>query len=713
MYLIILMLYKLQQNKIFFLTLGLFILALLGASKLLSGFIGLVSLLAFFALNVAFLYYLLKKKFFPHLDLTSATLLLLSIYVIILSLIYYLFGLSSLSLVIFLVFLCLALIFLYKFFHLKVQTIHLSANKLVIFFKDRNNLWLLFSVAAFLYFLLYFWQHQIIDGRPSPWPSLWWSGFLVFAAWSLLLIYFYFKKQSNWHNFLYLLIANTVVAITYVLSYGYDSLLHQASLDFIAKHGQITPLSPFYIGQYSLEILIHFFTGFDFVLLERFLLPLFFVFTIFFVGKLILARVFGEKNLLALVLSIILLLPSVFFASSPFGFALLFSVLALAFLYLFIKTEEKHFYLVALLLALAALFIHPFVALNIILWVLYWPYYQKIKNKLWQNLSLFFVFILSSVAVVFAFAFYNWLANKQLVLYNPISYLLDFFNIFVDPMWYYRGEASILEKIIYFYERIHFFLLLLFVWYFFPIKLFVKKKENLLGLVVLSALISAWLFIASFSITNYYYGDQANYAYRLVQVCQFLAWPLVLVLCWKFLAWLKTRNFFWKFLLAIVLTFFLTMSWYLTYPRQDNISRMSVNSARVIDSRAIKFIYQNEGGKDNYLVFTNQLFGALAVKQYGFGPYYKDKNEEFLYYSLPWGGQLAQFYNQVMDSPDGNIDFILEKMKATAQTVEVHKFYFIFTDVWAPNKTTIDALEQKAKQNWQIDNQVFIYLFEF
>lgn len=713
MYLIIVMHLSLNKNKIFFLSAALFILTILSCFGYLSGWLGLIILFLFFAVNTIYLFNFLQAKFFKNIDLVSTAIFLLSFYIISLSIIYYLFGLTSLLVAIFFVLLGLVLIFLYKFFKIKTKTIKFSLEPFFDFFKNKNNWWLLLSLGFFIYFISFFWQHQITDGKPSPWPSLWWPGFLVFALWLLMLVYFYFKKQSNWHNFLYLLLANIVVAISYVLAYGYDSLLHQASLDFIAEHGQITPLSPFYIGQYSLEVLTHFFTGADFVLIERWFLPLFFVVTIFFVGKLILAKVFGEKNLLALVLSLVLLLPSVFFASSPFGFALLFSVLVLAFLYLFIKTEEKYFYFVSLVTALAALFIHPFVGLGIILWILAWPYYQKIKGTLWQKIYLFLVFILSSVAVVFAFAFYNWLANKQLIIYNPISYLLDFFNIFSDPVWYYRGDSSILEKVIYFYERIHFFLLVLFVWYFFPIKLVNKNKENVLGLIVLSSLISAWLFIASFSITNYYYGDQANYAYRLIQVSQWLAWPLVLALCWQFLAWLKKQKLLVKFLVILILTFFLTISWYLTYPRQDNISRMSVNSARVIDLEAIKLIYQNENGKDAYLVLANQLFGALAVKQYGFGPYYKDQTEEFLYYSLPWGGQLAQLYNQVMDSSSGEIDVYLEKTKNIATSVGLHKFYFIFSDVWAPRQATIDALAQKASQHWQVEDKVFIYRFEF
>ncbi len=536
---------------------------------------------------------------------------------------------------------------------------------------------------------------------------------MIFAIWSALLFYLYFKNKSNGHNFLYLLLANIVVAITHVLSYGYDSLIHQSSLQFIAQHGQITPLSPFYIGQYSLEVLVNFFTGFDFVLIERWFLPLFFVVLIWTLGKLILNKVFKEQNLFLLALSVVLLIPDVFFASSPFGFSLLISVISIAYLYLFIKTEERHFYILSLSTALASLFIHPFVGLNIILWIFYWPYYQKIKNKVWRKLSLLFTFILSSTAVVLAFAFYNWMSNKVLILYNPISYLADFLNIFGDPIWYIRDNYSVLEYIIYFYERTHFFLLLLFVWYFFPIKIFGKLKENIISLIILSSLISAWFFISALSINNYYYGDQVNYSYRLVQVAKWLAWPLFLALIWQMSVWLKKQNKFLILIISFCLISVMTVAWYLTYPRQDNISHMSVNSARAIDMVAIQSVYKNENGKDGYLVLANQLFGALAVKQYGFGPYYQDQNEEFLYYSLPWGSQLAKIYNQFMTAENVEIDEYLEKTKDIATSVGLHKFYFIFTDAWAPHPATQKALENKASQAWQIEDSVFIYKFEF
>lgn len=703
----------LNKNKIFFFSVGLFILTILGCFRYLSGWFGLIILFLFFAVNTVYLFNFFKAKFFKNIDIASTAIFLLCFYIFSLSIIYYVFGLNSYSLAIFVSIIALAMIFLYQFFKVKIKNIQLNTRPFFTFFKNKANLWLLLSLGFFLYFSSYFWRHQILDGRPSPWPGLWWPGFIIFALWSALLFYLYFKNKSNGHNFLYLLLANIVVAISHVLSYGYDSLIHQSSLKFIAEHGQITPLSPFYIGQYSIEVLVNFFTGVDFVLIERWFLPLFFVVLIYFLGKLILNQVFKEQNLFPVALSVVLLIPDVFFASSPFGFSLLISVVAIAYLYLFIKTEEKHFYILSLSTAVASLFIHPFVGLNIILWILYWPYYKKIKNKIWEKFSLLLTFILSSTAVVLAFAFYNWLSNKVLIIYNPISYLADFFNIFGDPIWYIRSSYTVLEYVIYFYERTHFFLLLLFVWYFFPIKIFGKYKENFISLIILSSVISAWLFISALSINNYYYGDQVNYSYRLVQVAKWLAWPLFLALIWQMLASLKKQNKFLTFFITFCLVTMMTVAWYLTYPRQDNISHMSVNSARAIDMKAIQLVYQNENGKEGYLVLANQLFGALAVKQYGFGPYYQDNTEEFLYYSLPWGGQLAKLYNEFMTEENGEIDVYLEKTKNIATSVGLHKFYFIFTDAWAPHPATKEALENKASQTWQIEDKVFIYKFEF
>lgn len=701
-------------NKKIILSFYLFLLglAILGCFKLVSGLTGLASLTLLFLAQVLYLQHCLLK-FHKNMDFFSAAVMALSFYLVGLSVIYYIFGLNSFSLAAFILIVFLGLFFLGKFSSLRIKELAIDLSPLRRFLMTKNNLWLLFSLAIFIFFTRYFSSNLIFDGQPSPWPSLWWIGFLVFAAWTGWLIYLFFKKQSNWHNFLYLGLMNMVMAICYVFGYGYDTLIHQTALNYIAQHGQITPLSPFYIGQYSLEILINFFTGFSFALIERWFLPALFVLLIFFTGKLILNRIFKEKNLFPIVLSVVLLIPDVFIYTSPFGFALILATLAVAYLFLFVKSEEKHFYYLSLAAGLAAIFIHPFVGLNIILWILFWPHYLRLKSELRRRAAFYFNFFFSSVAVVLAFAFYNWLSNKQLIVYNPISYLAEFFNIFGDPIWYRRYDYTWLEYLIYFYERIHIFLVILFVVYFFPVKLLKRHRENILTAIVLSALASAWLFIASFSIENYYYGDQVNYAYRLIQVSKWLAWPLVLVLTTWLLGWLKKQKRYWIIAISVSLVFIITISWYLTYPRQDNISQMTVNSARAIDVKAVNLIYREENGKEGYLVLANQLFGALAVKEYGFEPYYQNQNEKFLYYSLPWGGQLAKLYNQFMDRADGEIDEYLNRAENIAKAAGLHKFYFIFTDIWAPHEPTIEALNAKASYRWNIDNQVFIYKFEF
>jgi hypothetical protein len=179
----------LNKNKIFLFSAVLFILTILSCFRYLSGWLGLIILFLFFASNTFYLSYFFKAKFFKNIDIGSTAIFLLCFYIFSLSIIYYIFGLNSYSLAIFVAIIALALIFLYKFFKIKIKNINLNLRPFFDFFKNKANLWLLVSLSFFFYFFSYFWRHQILDGRPSPWSSLWWFGFVIFAIWSALLFY--------------------------------------------------------------------------------------------------------------------------------------------------------------------------------------------------------------------------------------------------------------------------------------------------------------------------------------------------------------------------------------------------------------------------------------------------------------------------------------------------------------------------------------------
>ena len=113
----------LNKNKILFFSAVLFILTILGCFRYLSGFFGLIILFLFFATNTLYLFHFLKTKFFKNIDIASTAILLLCFYIFGLSIIYYIFGLTSYSVAIFVALIALVLIFLYKFFQVKIKII--------------------------------------------------------------------------------------------------------------------------------------------------------------------------------------------------------------------------------------------------------------------------------------------------------------------------------------------------------------------------------------------------------------------------------------------------------------------------------------------------------------------------------------------------------------------------------------------------------------
>ncbi|MFA7702217.1 MAG: hypothetical protein WCX80_02050 [Patescibacteria group bacterium] len=558
----------------------------------------------------------------------------------------------------------------------------------------------------------YFFYYPIIDGSPTPWPKPFLIGFTLFLIATFLLLKRLIAEKNNLIlASLYFFLITGIIAIRYVLSYGYDTLIHQGSLKYILEYGQISPLTPFYIGQYVLEILVNMFSGLSFTFLERWAGPTLFLGLIFFGGHYFLRRLKLQNNFLLIPISVILLFPNIFSYTSPYALSLLWGIIAILFIFLFLSQRNESDLKIAIFCSLASFFIHPFVGLNILIWSigLYFLRKNKIQNVK-DRLLVGIIFVIASLAVILAFILYNWLKDSGLTIYNPLYFIGNFANIFTDPVWYLRDKYPWWLGLIYFYEKIHFFLIFFLALYW-PIKK-LDKVKGIIILISISTLISAWLFVSSFKIDNYFYGDQINYGYRLIQVAKWFLWPIILVLLSIFFTYLKKVKIIWRYLIIILISVLITISWYLTYPRQDDISHMNVNSIRKIDYRAINLIYDNESGKNGYVVLSNQIFGAGAILKYGFGPYYKVEGEDMFYYSLPWGSKLSSIYNKIMTTETENINSDLKQIKDIIKPLGINKFYFVYTDAWSPAPKIIEQLNYLSSDHWNIDNKIFIVLIK-
>ncbi len=303
-----------------------------------SGVIGFLVLLSIY-FHQSFLIssvYQQKKLFFKnHL----AYFTLVAYYTISLTIIYYFFGLYRITIFLWYLLTYLFLLYLLNF---KLDIFFSFNYKFINKIKEDllniiNNSVFTVIMALMIYSLIYFFRNTISNGSPSPWINVSFVFFIIFFIISFLLIYSEIQgKRSIILNILYFAMTILVIAIKYTLSYGYDTLLHQASLKYIASFGNIHPLTPFYIGQYVWEVLIHFFTSWSFIFLERYFLSAMLIITTLVLGDYILKKLKFKFSSLLILITILLLIPTYFTYTSPYGFSLLWSIVAVSFFIYFL-----------------------------------------------------------------------------------------------------------------------------------------------------------------------------------------------------------------------------------------------------------------------------------------------------------------------------------------------------------------------------------------
>jgi hypothetical protein len=618
---------------------------------------------------------------------------LLNIYIIGLSLIYYLFGLNQTTIIAWLALGLIPSYFVKNDFFLEIKKPFFSfsiSDFIIIIFSSL----IIFAVGL----------EKTYNGNPSPWTSISGWVFVLFFITTLLILLKIEKKNQIISCVVYFFMFISVVALKYGLTFGFDALLHQASLEYIDKFGRIFPLTPYYIGQYSLEVYVHKFSNWDFILIERWFEPLFCILlisfmTYYFINSL--GKKSAKFNYFIIPLSVLILIPNQFFFTAPYNFSLLLGIVSVSFVYLYLKTKNEIEYRLGLLTAFSVSLIHPIIGINIFIAAFFSKYYNTEKK---YKLYLTLLFVLSSIAPAAAFIFFNWLKDSRVFLSDPIFYLNNFISIFNDPIWYIKSQPPLLLSIVYSYEKYYlvFFMALVYLYY---RTLKNKRAENYLILIAFSFLIASWLFISSIEVEGYTFGDQINYSFRLLQAVKWLLWPIVLAIICDNIGLLSGK--YKKLFISMSVALLLTLNWYLTYPRQDDISRMNINNVRSSDYYALELINKTEKGKQGYLVLANQILGAAAIKKYGFGPYYESNGKQIFYYSIPMGSELNNLYEKIMNSED----FPVKEINETGKKWGIPRIYLIFTDYWMPDEKIIKQIESVASNQWNIDDSEYVYFF--
>ena len=175
--------------------------------------------------------------------------------------------------------------------------------------------------------------------------------------------------------------------------------------------------------------------------------------------------------------------------------------------------------------------------------------------------------------------------------------------------------------------------------------------------------------------------------------------PIVLIFISQIVNSLKDKRFIQVSLLTFI-TLLISVGFYLSYPRYDNVYATHGRNVSIYDFKAAEFI--NKTASEPYVVLASQNTSVAAVKLFGFGPVY---NENF-YYPIPTGSELYQYFlKMVNDQPK------TEYINKVKNITGVQTVYFVLPEYW----NNFDNLKQQAKtiskESHSIDNHIYIFKY--
>jgi len=543
-----------------------------------------------------------------------------------------------------------------------------------------------------LFLILY--TRQFTDTLISPWTIIGPRFFILFTFVTLILLWVLQKSKHPRTNLLLLMIHSTLILtvalIIFKLGFGFDPFIHQATENWILQHGFILPKHPYYIGQYMLVIAGHSLTHLPIHWLDKILVPLAAGIFIPLISYFTLARTKDDIKL-SPALALIPLLPLSFFTvTTPNNLALLFSLI----IFFWIWYENKHgnqqtrFF--GILLSLAACTIHPFIGLPLLS-----IYLGSIlfKLKLKYYIYIFYGLIISAILPL-TFYLNSLRLEEKLSLKNPFTHLGDFLLIFTRPHWIWLDKGTVLWQTLYIYRDLIKPLVIITI--ILGIVLAIRKyKEQQTYFYLASALglgLSAFWLATTINFSDVISYEQRAFSYRLMEMLLVLLLPFFIIALREL--FLIIRKHPGKQLLASLLfSLLLLTSWYFTYPTRDPVSFHTGWNVRAADIITVRFISQHNQNKKDYIVLTNQLVSATALREFGFDGYLKTVRGEQYFYSIPTGGPLYQYFRKmVYEEPKR------EWMEQAMHFANVKKAYFVHTNYWAPAAEIRDKAKLEADE---------------
>ncbi|HBD05063.1 TPA: hypothetical protein DCZ32_01240, partial [Candidatus Uhrbacteria bacterium] len=168
---------------------------------------------------------------------------------------------------------------------------------------------------------------EILHATRSPWLEISSSYFYYLIPASALVCALAFRgRERAWILPLLMVLTFSIIGaalLSYPLGFGFDSFIHRATEDHIAKFGTITPKPFYYIGQYALVLIANHGFSIPIGIADRFLLPVITAIFIPLTAYIGFAHALSSKRTAIFATIAILLIPlSNFTVTTPQGLSL-------------------------------------------------------------------------------------------------------------------------------------------------------------------------------------------------------------------------------------------------------------------------------------------------------------------------------------------------------------------------------------------------------
>lgn len=576
------------------------------------------------------------------------------------------------------------------------------------------NIWARWPLLIYLILWLFslYTLKEIASDRPliSPWEIVPIKFFGLYALSALSLIIIFNKKQLSTlekklslSSFYFLSFG--VAVLVYKISYGYDPFIHGATMELISEQGAVLPKPFYYLGQYSLLVIIHKISGLSLYFLNKFLVPISAAFILPWAAYRL--SLFNQKKYLpdlklkTIFLSSLFLLSlgfSPFIISVPQSFSYLFLIITIT-----LGLTKKNL-LGALISALATLAIHPLTGLPALIWLAF-LYLKKISPSLSLSKYKCLKFILSlsgALALPLAFLFSGANNLKGLswrvdFLLSPITNLLTWPNL--------AGQENWLLNLIYIFgHNYNLWLLALLIvsWFFYHHR---KNSRTFNSLLSMNWLLIISYFLSSQIIfTNVINYEQTNFANRILTIIVIFSLPFILLLFNKAIGLILKKGFLTRLIFLIAGISLLMISLYISYPRFDNYYNARGYSTSSFDIQAVRLI--DTWATKPYIVLANQQVSVAALKELGFDNYHQSDKGQFFFYPIPTGGPLYQFYlDMVYKKPDQ------VTMAKARKLVGVSESFLVINKYWHQSEQIINEAKLEADAWKNIDNEIYIFQY--